>query len=124
MIRFIPELNADREKRRLAQAFAERERSDNGRYCFSAGIAELSRMLESGQWEILFRTLNYKTPAKATTSFGQILPSKTPALRRRHEPHHRFHRERDPRGHETTRHQHDRPQRKPRRETTRACNQA
>ena len=77
-IRFIPELNADRDKRQCAAAFAQSWACDNGRYCFTAPIKALSEMLERQECQIVFSSLNYKTPGKPTTSTGQILPSKTP----------------------------------------------
>jgi hypothetical protein len=58
-IRFQPELGKNSAKRKVARAIAEKWRTDQGKYCFTADIERLTQMLQQPRSNITFPSLDY-----------------------------------------------------------------
>jgi len=78
VIRFIPEIDTDLKKRTHAQRYAERWRTDSGRYCFTTDIVRLSEMIEQKGCDISFPSLSYKGKSEGRTSHAKTEESRAP----------------------------------------------
>jgi hypothetical protein len=72
MWRFNPDIGETRAKRKHAETFAERWRTDDGRLCFTATTEKLVEMVESDAVQPSFPTLNYNSTIPGPTAGGMV----------------------------------------------------